>query len=99
MNFNAPKKGYLPTFFWGQTPHFISEKQKNRSNNLHHRKAGSVAVILTLRMGVHYVQKWCNNIPIALCVLRPNKIIIDIAIRVTTLLYHHIAKYFILGMS
>ena len=51
-----PKNGILPTFL-GQTPHFISEKQKPRTSNLHHQKAGSVAVILSLRVGVQHIQK------------------------------------------
>ena len=51
-----PKKTILPTFL-GQTPHFISEKQKPRTSNLHHRKAGSVAVIWSLRVGVQHIQK------------------------------------------
>ena len=51
-----PKNAILPTFL-GQTPQFISEKQKPRINNLHHRKAGYVAVILSLRVGVQNVQK------------------------------------------
>ena len=51
-----PKKAILPTFL-GQTPHFISEKQKTRTNNLHHRKDVSVAAILSLRVGVQHIQK------------------------------------------
>ena len=51
-----PKTTIKPTFL-GQTPHFISEKQKYLTNNLHHRKAGSVAVILSLRVEVKQIQK------------------------------------------
>ena len=51
-----PKKAILPTFL-GQTPHFLCENHKTRTNNLHHRKAGSVAVILSLRVGVQHIQK------------------------------------------
>ena len=51
-----PKKTILPTFL-GQTPHFISEKLEHGTNNLHHRKAGSVAVILSIRVGVQHTQK------------------------------------------
>ena len=51
-----PKKAVLPTFL-GQTPHSISEKQKHRNTNLHNRKAGSVAVILSLGMGIKHLQK------------------------------------------
>ena len=51
-----PKKAILPTFL-GQTPHFLCENHKTRTNNLHHRKAGSVAVILSLRVGVQHKQK------------------------------------------
>ena len=51
-----PKIAILPTFS-GQNPHFLSEKQKTRSNNLHLRKADSVAVFLSLREGVQYIQK------------------------------------------
>ena len=50
------KKAVLPTFK-GQTPHFLSENHKTRTNNLHHRKAGSVAVILSLRVGVQHIQE------------------------------------------
>ena len=55
-----PKKAILPTFF-GQTPHFISEKQKHGINNLYHWKSGSVAVMLSLRVGVQHIKKWRNN--------------------------------------
>ena len=51
-----PKNAILPTFL-GQTPHFLCENHKTRTNNLHHRKAGSVAVILSLRVGVQHIQK------------------------------------------
>ena len=40
-----PKKAILPTCI-GQTPNLLGEKQKNRTNNLHHWKAVSVAVFL-----------------------------------------------------
>ena len=45
-----PKKGHFTYFFFGQTPHLLGEKLKSRTNNLDHRKAGSVAVILSLRV-------------------------------------------------
>ena len=51
-----PKKAILATFS-GQTPNVLGENQKTRTNNLHHRKAGSVAVILNLRVGVQHIQK------------------------------------------
>ena len=51
-----PKKAILPTLL-GQTPHFLCENHKTRSNNLHHWKAVSVAVILSLRVGVQHIQK------------------------------------------
>ena len=51
-----PKKAILPTFS-GQTPHFLGENHKTRTYNLHHRKAWSVAVILSLRVGVQHIQK------------------------------------------
>ena len=51
-----PKQAIVSTFL-GQTPHFLGEKLKTRTNNLHHRKAGSVAVILSRRVGVKRVQK------------------------------------------
>ena len=51
-----PKNAILPTFK-GQTPIFFCENQKTRTNNLYHRKAGSVAVILSLRVGVQHKQK------------------------------------------
>ena len=47
-----PIKDILPTFL-GQTPHFINEKQKPKTSNLH--QAGSVAVILSLRVGVRHM--------------------------------------------
>ena len=51
-----PKKAILPAFL-GQTPKFTSEEQKPRTNNLHHQKAGSVAVILSLRPGSNIYKK------------------------------------------
>ena len=51
-----PKNAILPTFL-GQTPHFLCENEENRTDNLHHRKALSVAVILSLRVGVQHIQK------------------------------------------
>ena len=47
------KKAILPTFL-GQTPQFLCENYKNRTYNLHHQKAWSVAVILSLRVGVQH---------------------------------------------
>ena len=46
----------LPTFL-GKTPNFLCETHKTRTNNLYHWKAGSVAVILSLRVGVQHIQK------------------------------------------
>ena len=55
-----PKMAILPTFL-GQTPHFLCENHKTRTNNLHHWKAGSVSVILSLKVGVqHITKKWCK---------------------------------------
>ena len=51
-----PKNAIIPTFL-GQTPHFLCENHKTRTCILHHRKAGSVAVILSLRVGVQHLQK------------------------------------------
>ena len=51
-----PINAILPTFL-GQTPHFLCENEENRTDNLHHRKALSVAVILSLRVGVQHIQK------------------------------------------
>ena len=51
-----PKKAIIPTFS-EQTPNFLGENQKTRTKNLYHRKAGSVAVILSLRVGVQHIQK------------------------------------------
>ena len=52
-----PKKAILPAFL-GQTPHIISENKKRKEiKNLHHWKAGSIAVILSLKVGVQHVQK------------------------------------------
>ena len=45
-----PKKAIIPTFK-KKTPNFLSENQKKTTYNLHHRKVGSVAVILSLRIG------------------------------------------------
>ena len=56
-----PKKGILLTFS-GQTPHFLDKKQETRTNNLHHWKAGSVEVFLSLSLRVHHTQKLCNDI-------------------------------------
>ena len=58
VNWNSlhPINAILPTFL-GQTPHFLCENEKNRTDNLHHRKAWSVAVILSLRVGVQHIQK------------------------------------------
>ena len=60
MNFfywiSLHQKGHF-THFLGQTPHFISEKQKPRTGNLHHWKSGSVAVILSLKVGVQHIQQ------------------------------------------
>ena len=44
------KKAILPNFS-GQTPHFLGANHKTRTYNLHHWKAWSVAVILSLRVG------------------------------------------------
>ena len=55
-----PKKAILLTFS-GQTPLFLGKKQEVRTNNLHHHKAWSVAVFLSLRLRVHHIQKKCNN--------------------------------------
>ena len=43
--------------FLGQTSHFLCENHKTRTNNLHQWKAGSVAVILSLRVGVQHIQE------------------------------------------
>ena len=51
-----PKKAIIPTFS-GQTPNVLGENQKTRTNNIHHRKAGFVAVILSLRVGVQHIRK------------------------------------------
>ena len=58
VNWNSlhPKNAILPTFL-GQTPNFLCENHKTRTNNLHHQKAGSVAVILSLRVWVQHVPK------------------------------------------
>ena len=50
------KKAILPTFS-EQTPHFLDENHKTRTNHLHPQKAWSVAVILSLRVGVTHKQK------------------------------------------
>ena len=43
--------------FSGQTPLFLGKKQQTRTNNLHHHKAGSVAICVSLRLRVHHLQK------------------------------------------
>ena len=55
MHWNSlhPKKAIIHLFA-GQTPNFLSENQKTRTKNLHHRKAESVAVILSLRVRVQH---------------------------------------------
>ena len=47
------KKAILPTFS-GQTPHFLGENHTTRMYNLHHQKAWSVAVFLSLMVGVQH---------------------------------------------
>ena len=56
LEFTAPKKAIYILFF-GQTPHFLGEKLKTRTDNLDHWKTGSVAVILSLSVGVQHKQK------------------------------------------
>ena len=51
-----PKNVILHTFK-GQTPNFLCENHKTRTNNLYYQKASSVAVILSLRVGVKHLQK------------------------------------------
>ena len=51
-----PKKAILATIL-GQTPYVLGENRKTRTNKLHYRKAGSIAVILSLRVGVQHIQK------------------------------------------
>ena len=50
------KMAILPTFS-EQKQHFTGENHKTRTYNLHHRKGWSVAVILSLRVGVQHKQK------------------------------------------
>ena len=49
------KKGHFTYFFQEKYHFFLGKKQETRTNNLHHHKAGSVAVILR----VHHIQKKC----------------------------------------
>ena len=67
------KKAILPTFL-GQTPQFLCENYKNRTYNLHHQKAWSVAVILSLRVGVQHketeVKYFFNTVEVE-CTLYP----------------------------
>ena len=56
-----PKKAILPTIL-GQITNLLGDKLKTRTNNLHHQKAGSVAVILSLRVGVQHKPKKCAKI-------------------------------------
>ena len=53
----------LPRLVLGQTPHFLGEKLNTRTNTIHYQNAGSVAVILNLRVGV---QQKPNNDAITL---------------------------------
>ena len=45
LAFTAPEKAMLPNRS-GQTLHFLGETLKSRTNNLHYRKAVSLAVFL-----------------------------------------------------
>ena len=56
LNSMHPKK-VIYLLFSVQTPHFLGENHKTRTNKLHHWKAGFLAVILSLRIGVQYMQK------------------------------------------
>ena len=58
-----PKKAIIPHFFLGQTPNFLGENQPNRTYNLDHWKAGSVAVILSLRVGVQHTKSGALILP------------------------------------
>ena len=51
-----PKNAILLTFL-GQTPHFLCENHKTRTNNLHHWIAGSAAY----GWGSNIYKKWFNN--------------------------------------
>ena len=50
-----PKKAI--TTFSGHTLNFLGENHKTRTNNLHHLKYGSVAVVLSLKVWFRHVQK------------------------------------------
>ena len=67
MDFTAPKKSHY-IYFFGRTPHFISEKQNTRTYHLQHWKTVSVALVLSLRVGIKHTKKWCNNFCNALAV-------------------------------
>ena len=51
-----PKKAIIHSFS-GPTPNFLCENRSTRTNDLHHWKSGSAAVILSLRVGVQHIQK------------------------------------------
>ena len=65
---HCTKKCHFTHFFLGQTLHFFREKRKIRTNNQHLRKAGSFVIILSLRLGVQYIKKGCNNFVNAMAV-------------------------------
>ena len=55
-------KGHF-TYFSGQTPHFLSDKQKPRSNNLHHQKSWSVPVQLIQKsVAIICSTRWQSNV-------------------------------------
>ena len=58
VNFAHSKKTIKHTFS-GPSLNFLGKNHKTRTNNLHHHKAGSVAVILSLRVGANIYKKWC----------------------------------------
>ena len=57
-----PQKALFPTFF-RTIKKFLGEKQRTRTNNLHHRKAGSVAIFLSQGWGFNIYKKCYNNFP------------------------------------
>ena len=57
MHVNLVHWDSLYLLFSGQTPHFLCENYKTITYNPHYRIAGSVAVILSLRVGVRHVYK------------------------------------------
>ena len=56
-NLLHPKNSIIPTFS-GHILNFLCENHKTRTNNLHHQKAGSIVVVLSLRLGIQHIPRF-----------------------------------------